>query len=365
MPAYTKSELADFNDRQDEMTSPRPDAPPTSAVTDPNAEQMARMIRGYWISQIIGTLAQLGIPDHLAGGPMAADEVARSIVCDPDATYRLLRASKTAGILAATSDGRFGLTPLGEKLRSDVPGSMRDSAIAMTAPGHWLPWGRLSQAVREGRCQTVETLGAELFQYYSDHPVEGSAFTGAMSVSSAQVADEIATLLDTSGAKRVVDVGGASGTLIAALLRKNPLLEGAILERPDVVARARAAVAEKGLASRCHVVAGDFFASVPQADILLLKSIIHDWDDQQSLLILSNCARALRPNGRVVLVEMVVPDDDRPSWAPLTDLNMLAVLPGRERTVGEYRDLLGRAGLRLDRITPTAAQFSVIDASAS
>jgi SAM-dependent methyltransferase len=347
------------------MTLPKCDAPPAWAVTDPDAEQLAWMIRGYWISQIVGTLARLGIPDHLAsGGPVAAGEVASLIACDPDATYRLLRASRVAGLVVTTPDGRFALTPLGEKLRADVSGSMRDAAIAMTAPGHWLPWGELSRAVRNGRCQTQETLGAELFQYYAEHPDEGRAFTGAMSSSTEIIADEIATVLDTSRASSVVDVGGASGVLISALLLKNPLLEGTILERPDVVARARAAVAERGLASRCRVVAGDFFAGVPKADILVLKSIIHDWDDKQSLLILSNCARALPQNGRVVLVEMVLPDDDRPNWAPLMDLNMLALLPGRERTAREYRDLLGRAGLRLDCITPTATRFSFIEASA-
>jgi SAM-dependent methyltransferase len=241
---------------------------------------------------------------------------------------------------------------------------MRDSAIALTAAGHWLPWGRLSDAVRGGRCQTLETLGAELFQYYSDHPAEGRAFTRAMSSSSEEVADEVAATLDTSWANRVVDVGGASGALIAAILLRNPLLEGTILERPDVVPQARAAVAERGLSSRCRVISGNFFVSVPEADVHVLKYIIHDWDDEQSVLILSNCARALRPKGRVVLVELVVPEDDRPSWAPLMDLNMLAMLPGRERTAREYCDLLGRAGLRLDRITPTVSRFSVIEASA-
>lgn len=186
-----------------------------------------------------------------------------------------------------------------------------------------------------------------------------------MSISSAKVADEIAMILDTSGAERVVDVGGASGTLISALLLRNPSLEGAILERPDVVPHARAAIAERGLSSRCRVVSGDFFESVPEADIHILKYIIHDWDDEQSVLILSNCARALQPNGRVVLVEVAIPEDHRPSWASLMDLNMLAVLPGRERTVREYRDLLGRASLRLDRITPTASGFDLIEASAA
>jgi SAM-dependent methyltransferase len=364
MPACVEAERAELEYRPDQMTLLETNATPTWTVSDPNAEQMARMIRGFWISQVVGTLAQLEIPDLLAGGPMEAGKIASLIACDPDATFRLLRASKAVGLVVATPDGHFGLTPLGEKLRSDVAGSMRDSAIAMTAPGHWLPWGRLSQAVRDGRCQTKETLGADLFQYYADCPGEGSIFTGAMSVSSAQVADEVAMLLDTSNIRRVIDVGGASGTLIAALLKENPLLEGTIVERPDVVARAKAAVAEKGLASRCNVVAGNFFAGVPEADLFLLKSIIHDWDDEQSILILSNCARALRPKGRVILVEVVVPEDDQPSWAPLMDLNMLAVLPGRERTASQYRDLLGRAGLCIDRITPTASHFSVIEASA-
>ena len=248
-----------------------------------------------------------------------------------------MRAAVELALVACTRDGRFSLTALGEKLQSHAPGSMRDSAIALTAPGHWLPWGRLSEAVRTGRRQTKETLGAELFQYYSDNPSEDRAFIGAMSVSSLQVADEIARVLDTSSAKLVVDVGGASGTLIAALLIKNPTLEGMILDRPEVVSRAKTAVAERGLSSRCRVVEGDFFAAVPEADIYLLKYIIHDWDDEQSVLILSNCARTLRPKGRVVLVERIMPEDDRASQTSLMDLNMLVLLPGRERTAAGIR----------------------------
>ena len=242
-------------------------------------------------------------------------------------------------------------------------GSVRDSAIALTSPGHWLPWGRLSEAVRTGRRQTVETLGAELFEYYSGSSAEGRAFTGAVSVSSMEVAGEVARVLDTSSAKLVVDVGGASGALIATLLMNNPALTGAILERPDVVPRAQAAVAERGAASRCCVVGGNFFVAVPEADIFLLKHVIHDWDDEQSILILSNCARALRPKGRVVLVERVLAESDWGSEASLADLNMLVLLPGRERTQREYADLMARAGLRLDRVTGTTSSISVLEAS--
>src|ERR1700724_1477606 len=133
------------------MSSPKRQEPPFGLVTDPIAQQMAQMIKGYWISQIVGTLAQLGIPDCLAGGPMAADELAHLIACHAGTTYRLMRAAKVVGLVVSTPDGRFSLTSLGETLRSQVPGSMRDTAIALTAPGHWLPWGRLSDAVRHGR----------------------------------------------------------------------------------------------------------------------------------------------------------------------------------------------------------------------
>ena len=172
------------------------------------------------------------------------------------------------------------------------------------------------------------TLGSELFQYYADNPSEGHAFTGAMSETSIRVADEIARVVDTSAAKLVVDIGGASGTLIAVLLNRNPALMGTILDRPHVLPRAKAAIAESGLSSRCGVVEGDFFLGVPEADMYLLKHIIHDWDDDRSLRILSNCARALRPNGRVVLIERILADDGAAGPASLADLNMLVVLPG-------------------------------------
>src|SRR3954468_16875639 len=324
---------------------------------------MAKMIRGYWISQTVGTFAQLGIPDRLADVSLGAPELAKAVDCDADAAYRLLRAAKAIGLVVTTPAGLFQLSPLGELLRSTVPGTMRDSAIALTTPGHWLPWGRLSDAVRQGRRQTLDALGSELFKYYSDQDAEGRTFTGAMANSSAQVAEEIARVLDTSAARQVVDVGGASGTVIAALLARNSWLEGTILERADVADRARAAVAERGLSSRCRVVSGDFFVSVPEADICVLKFILHDWDDDQSALILSNCARALGPRGGVVLVKLLIPEKDRPSHAALMDLNMLVLLPGRERTAAQYRDLLARAGLRLNRIQSTASPFSLIEAS--
>ena len=194
---------------------------------------------------------------------------------------------------------------------------------------------------------------------------EGDAFTGAMANHSASVARPLAQVLDTSAVNHVVDIGGASGTIIAALLEANPALRGTILERADVVPRAEAALAKLGLASRCRAVAGDFFDSVPEADLYILKVILHDWDDQQSINILRNCARAMRPNGRVVLVEQLFPEHGDPGEAALSDLNMLVLLPGRERTASEFAGLFRAAGLKLDRISELASSLALIEASSA
>jgi SAM-dependent methyltransferase len=328
-----------------------------------NATHLSQMIEGYRVSQIVGALARLEIPDRLSAGPLHCEVLAETIRCEPQATYRLLRASAHVGLVAAFSDGRFGLTPLGELLRTNVPGSMRNPAIALTAPGHWFPWARLTEVVRLGERQTVAALGHELFDYYAVNPSEGEAFTATMASHSALIADEVACLLDTSRENHVVDVGGASGTLIATLLERNANLRGTILERVEVVPRAKAAIAEHGLSSRCQVIAGDFFENVPAADLHILKKIIHDWDDEGSIKILGNCARTLRPQGRVVLVEWVMPEDGQSSPAVLSDLNMLVLLPGRERSAGQFAELFRAAGLQLDRITEIASSAHLIEAS--
>jgi SAM-dependent methyltransferase len=172
-------------------------------------------------------------------------------------------------------------------------------------------------------------------------------------------------LLDTSGVNHVVDIGGASGTIVAALLEANPALRGTIFERADVVARAEAALVERGLSTRCRTVAGDFFESVPEADLYILKSIVHDWDDRQSVKILRNCARGLRRNGRVVLIERVIPEHGDPGVAALVDINMLVLLPGRERNAAQFTELLHAAGLHIDRIYDVASLMHVIEASAA
>jgi len=182
---------------------------------------------------------------------------------------------------------------------------------------------------------------------------------------SALLAFEVSRVVELPAARRAVDVGGAEGALLTALIRANPSLRGVVFDLPHVVARARATVEALGLADRIEVVAGDFFQSLPPADLYLLKQILHDWSDQQCRTILGHCARGLSPGGRVLIVEMVIPDDGHPTAAQLVGLNRLVMLPGRERTRREYADLLSSAGLRLERVIETSSPFQIIEARAA
>ena len=330
----------------------------------PPPAAMMGLISGYWVSQAVGVVARLGVADQLSRGPRASDDVARSVGAEPRALYRVLRLLASLDVFAEVAPRTFGLTPLGETLRSDTPDSVRNFAITETAPGHWLPWGRLLDSVRTGRPMTYDTLGVGLFDWYAQNPDEAGYFNAAMGNLSALAAGELVRVYDFSTVRTVADIGGAHGVLLAAVLRANPAARGLLFDLPHVIATAREAIAAQGLSERCELVSGDFFEAVPEgADLHLLKQIIHDWDDERATRLLQSCHRALVPNGKLLLVEMVIPPDNRPSPAQAMDLNMLVVAGGRERTEDEYRQLFQAAGFRLERIIPTHSPFSVIEAT--
>jgi hypothetical protein len=332
------------------------DAPET-----PPAQQIMQMITGHWVAQVVGTAARLGVADVIAKGVAKSDDIAGATGASPDALYRLLRAGATVGLFREGDARHFTLTPVGEMLREDVPGSFRHFAIAELDTAHWLPWGRLHEAVTSGRSQSEAALGKTPWAYYAAHPEDERHFAIAMSNVSALVAAQAAEALDLSGVRRIVDVGGSHGSLLAALLRKAPEARGVLFDQPQVVAGAEPALRAQGLADRVERVGGDFFASVPAGgDLYLLKHIIHDWDDARSEQILASCRKAMGPASRLVLLEMWLPDEPQPSFASLMDLNMLVMLDGRERTRAEYEALLRKAGLHLGRVTqlpPLAAMF--------
>lgn len=321
---------------------------------------MMQLMMGMWVAQIVGAIAQLGLADRMAEGKTSAEEIALASGTNPGATNRLLRAATNLGVVQETSPRHFVLTPLGETLRSNVPGSMRDLVIAETAPGHWLPWGRLADAIRTGHSQTQETLGMGAFEYYAKNHEEAFTFARGMSNLSALASEAVGRVYDIGDARTVVDVGGSEGVLLRALIR-NSQARGILFDRPEIVEHSRAVIAADPLADRIELAGGDFFAEVPKGDLYVLKSILHDWPDAKCVEILKNIRRAAEPNARVVLVEMLVPETPSPSPVLFLDLNMLVMLDGRERTAGEYGDLLRAAGFAMERVIPTEGMFGVIE----
>jgi hypothetical protein len=317
------------------------------------------MITGYWVTQIIHGAAHFSLADHLKRQPMTAPEFAKAEGIDRAASIRFLRAC--AAVHLVKSDGfRFFTTGLLDTLRRDRPQSLRGFALSQPAPGHWLPWGRFIDALRTGERQTVATLNAEIFDYYGTVPAEAAAFTEAMSGLTAAVTTEVNRLLDTTGFTRAVDIGGAAGSLLFSIMRTNPLLEGVVFDLPNVIPGAMLAAQQTGLGARVEVIAGDFFDSVPEGDLYLLKYILHDWDDESCLTILRNCRRAARPNSQIVVIEQLL---DANGFTPLMDLNMMVMLTGRERTEDEYGALLADAGFGKATVTRTNTLMVILTAT--
>jgi len=335
--------------------------------SDLDVARMVELITGGLASQVVRTFAELSIADVLADSSMTVDEICAATGTNPDATTRLLRAGIALGLVTMT-DARFLPTPLLGTLRQDSPVSLAGWATIMGSPGAWLPWGRFVDAIKTGERQTVPALGKEYFEYLSGAPAEAKAFTDGMSGISASIGAAAAAAIDASMVSVAADIGGASGSLLHALLRTNPHLKGIVYDRPDVVPFAESATQMAGLGERSVAIAGDFFRSVPEAGLYLLKWILHDWDDDHSIAILKNCRRSIRPEGRVVVMELQLGEMDDPGLPSLMDLNMLVVLNGRERTTREYSALFTKADLRLIKATPLQAPLGpwiILEAAAA
>lgn len=348
------------------MGPPIPMEPLMSEPHDlPPPAQVFGLVTGMWAAQAASTCARLGIPDELAHGPKSADEVARKLSLDADATYRLMRGVAVAGVLRQLPDRHFALTPVGELLRKGTPGSMRSLLLAETAPGHWLPWGQLEHAVRSGKPVVSHVFGVDAWAYYRAHPEEERLFSEGMSGISSMAIQAVLASYSFADAKKVVDVGGAHGAFLAAVLAREPAAKGVLFDQPQVVEGAGPTLDATGVTARVERVGGDFFRGVPAGgDVYLLKHILHDWSDAECVTILENVRTAMAPGAKVVVVEMVIDETGKPSPAPLMDLNMLVMLTGRERTAAEYGALFERAGLKLSSVTPTPSPMVVVEAVA-
>ena len=318
------------------------------------------MIFGYVVSQVVGAFARLRLADQLASGARTVTELAGTSGADADALNRLLRAAAGVGLVDSDDGHHFTLTAVGAGLRSEGR-SLRDLAVTFTGPAYWRPIEQLADAVLSGGPRAEQSLGSSVWDYFRGHPEDGASFDAAMSNLSVIDALDVVAHYDVSGFRRIVDVGGGRGHLLAGLLDSNPAATGVLFDQPDAAAGGREVLDGRGLTGRVEATGGDFFTDVPSGgDLYVLKAILHDWDDEHSLRILRNCHRAAAPGSTLLVIERVVGAGADPS-IHLVDLLMLTMLGGRERSRAEFEALLDTAGFHLERITPTP-RFGLIEA---
>lgn len=332
-----------------------------SQANDAARRAMFDLIYGYRATQLVALAARLEIADRLADGPQTADELARATATQPDALYRALRALASLGVFEELDGRRFALTPLSERLRAAHPDSARPHALY--AGGEiYRAWTELPYSVATGETAFDHLYGMSHFAWLAEHPEENAIFNQVMTAGSAQAAADEVAAYDFGARGTVVDIAGGQGMLLATILRANPGLRGVLFDQPHVVASAGATMQAAGVAERCEIVGGDFFAHVsPGGDIYTLRRIIHDWDDERAIVILRNCAQALAPSGRIAVIEQVLPDGPGAGGAALLDMTMMIMTGGHERTADEFTRLFSAAGLRLTRIVPTQAGSRIIE----
>ena len=325
-------------------------------------ETVLRIGRGYQLSQALYVAAKLGVADVLESGPLTAEAVADAVDARAPGLRRVLRALVAGGVFTELEDGRFANNDASAALRTHL----RDVVVNF-GEEMYRSFGELLHTVQTGKTGFDSVYGAPLFEYYATHPdVEASA-AARMLARTLPAAAEFAASEVVRDARTVVDVGGGAGTLLAEVLRERSEIGGVLLERPGMLEHARGYLAEQGVADRCELVEGDFFASVPAGgDVYVLKSVLHDWDDERCVAILQRCRAAMAPPARLAIIELLLPQHMTTGGpmlhAALLDLIMLAYAGGRERTEAEFTQLLDQAGLRLELTTPLSAGPHVLEA---
>ena len=329
---------------------------------NPQPPALFQMATGYWLSQAIYVAAKLGLADLLKDGPKSCSALAAATGADRQSLFRLMRALSSAGVFAQVQDDSFALSNAAESLQSDVPGSLRTLVMTL-GEIHYQAWGDLLHSIQTGSPAFNNVFGTGLFEYLQRDAEDADTFNGGMTDVSSMLAYAVLMAYDFSRIPSIVDIGGGQGKLLRSIIKLNPGITGILFDLEPAIEIAKQHLRSDACSGRCSAVAGNFFESVPEgAQAYILCGVIHDWDDEHCVRILNNCRRAMARNGRLLLVEMVVPEPGANCFSKLLDLNMLVMTGGRERTKSEFCALFKAAGYKLTRIVPTMAPQSVIEA---
>ena len=324
--------------------------------------QLSELIWGFTKAQLIYVAAKLEIADLLQDGPKDAQTLSIPAKIDARILYRLMRGLAWCGLVEHLADERFSLTPLGEFLRTDSSNSLHENALSM-GEIDWPVWGSLMKVIKTGKPGFEHAFGMEIFDYFAQNEEVGSGFDRLMGKMSEAVSASIINNFDFSSLKTFVDIGGGNGTLAAAILQTNPRLRGIIFDLPDVIERTSQRLLALEISERCEAIGGNFFKSVPSgSDAYIMKWILHDWPDDRCIEILKNCHAAMAKDGKLLVVDMVMPEQASPATqAVMYDLHMMVMLNGIERTETEFRNLFSKAGFNLTQVIPTESGMSIIE----
>ena len=316
------------------------------------------------LSQAVFAVAELGVADLVADGAKSTAALAAKLNVDENSLYRILRLLASQGIFSESAPRTFANTAVSNCLRSDGPISLRAIARFRGSDFIYRPFGEILHVARTGETGRSKALGMDGWEYLRQHPEMARLFDDAMTDMSALAAPAIASAYDFLQWGSVMDVGGGNGVLLAAILHAHQQLRGVLGDQQHVLDRAKEPGFVAGeVETRCTMQVCDLFSNIPSGcRAYLMKSVIHDWNDEDSARILRNCRNAVPKDGALLLVEHVLPEDDTPSRGKFIDVTMMIVTGGRERTVPEYRSLLSAAGFRLTKVVPTSSGFSVIEA---
>jgi len=339
-----------MNDNDNLQTAPSPQ------------DQLSDLIWSFTKAQLVYVAAKLEIADLLMDGPKDAKTLSTSTKINTQILYRLMRGLAWIGLVDHLPDNRFSLTPMGEYLYTESPNSLHENALSM-GEIDWPVWSTLLDIIKTGKPGFEYAFGMEIFDYFAQNEEAGSRFDRLMGKASEAVSASIIHNYDFSSVKTFVDIGGGNGTLAATILQANSHLRGIIFDLPDVIDRTNQRLQALEIADRCEAIGGDFFESVPAGgDAYIMKWILHDWPDDRCVEILKNCHAVMEKDAKLLVVEMVMPEQASPSTqAVMYDLHMLAMVDGIERTESEFRNLYSRAGFNLSQVIHTESGFSIVE----
>ena len=324
-----------------------------------------QLLMGFRGTHLLYVAAELGVADVLQEGPVTVDEIATRLGAHRDPLHRVLRALAQLGVLAEASDGRLSLTPVGDCLRTDRPGSLRPLARFWGHEMMQRAWGSLLHTIMTGETAFDHALGMSAFAYLQSHPDAAAIYHDGMAKIQVLETNAVIDAYEFPPCGTIVDVGGGNGSLLAAILQTVPATGGVVVDLPNAQSDVEATIRTAGLTDRVRFEPGDFFTEVTAGgDCYLLRQIIHDWEDDDAMTILRTCRRAIAPDGRLLIIELILPPEGTDSLdAVMIDVTMLVRLGGRERTAAQYATLLEKTGFNLDRVLTTAGRQAILECS--